>query len=142
MTSECTVTFQYCCSVSKRKTWSSFLSRLAEWAQNSNFITTTGSWIDRTSIGLYHWFFYPQTRHNNLFSTSLIYGRPLICLVHTFLLTMTWSIDFYLSCFFKDKGSMIQGLLLYVCMLHHSSQFLTYNFPGFYQFWKIFSLQY
>ena len=30
----------------QRKTWSSFLSSLDEWAQNSNFITTTGSWLD------------------------------------------------------------------------------------------------
>ena len=30
----------------QRKTWSSFLCSLAEWAQNSNFITTTGSWLD------------------------------------------------------------------------------------------------
>ena len=28
------------------KTWQSVLSSLAEWAQNSNFITTTGSWLD------------------------------------------------------------------------------------------------
>ena len=28
------------------KTWSSFLSSFDEWAQNSNFITTTGSWLD------------------------------------------------------------------------------------------------
>ena len=30
----------------QRKTWKSFLSSLAEWAQNSNFITTIGSWLD------------------------------------------------------------------------------------------------
>ena len=28
------------------KTWPSFLSSLAKWAQNSNFITTTGLWLD------------------------------------------------------------------------------------------------
>ena len=30
----------------QRKTWSSFLNSLAEWVQNSNFITITGSWLD------------------------------------------------------------------------------------------------
>ena len=39
------------------KTWLSFLSSLAEWAQNSNFITTTGSWLGGSQvrpIGLYN----------------------------------------------------------------------------------------
>ena len=38
------------------KTRSSFLSSLAEWVQNTNFITSTGSWLDGLQlhpIGLY-----------------------------------------------------------------------------------------
>ena len=48
----CTVTVQYCCSVSREKQDQVFLSSLAEWAQNSNFITCTtiGSWLGGSKV--------------------------------------------------------------------------------------------